>query len=135
MYFPIGEIKGIETILIVEDEPEIRKIIKRILTNAGYQIIESTDVDDALEIFQNRHKDIHLVLSDVIMPKMNGFQLYEKFKAINPAVKSVFMSGYMDERIYEEQVLKEKIVLISKPFSEEKLLETIHRALKKESQV
>lgn len=117
------------TALIVEDESMIRQLLSRILKENGFIVIESVDVDDAIEKARCYQSPIHLVLTDVIMPGMKGPEVFEKIKAHHPQAKVIFMSGYTDEMIVRYGVLKEGISFIQKPFTAKELLVKCYQAL------
>jgi two-component system, cell cycle sensor histidine kinase and response regulator CckA len=96
---PITTLHGSETILLVEDEVQIRKVAKGILARHGYRVIESQSASDALLICDQHKGTIDLLLTDVIMPQMSGSQLAERMTAARPAMKVLFMSGYTDGAI------------------------------------
>ncbi len=123
---PIG--KG-ETILVVEDEPDVRRMAERILGKGGYSVIGTTGGEEALGICE-RGEPIHLLLTDVIMPGMLGTELVERVRAIQPELKVIFMSGYSHE-VLAPQALADKgdAAFIEKPFSSEELLRAVHRLL------
>ena len=85
------------TVLLVEDDPEVRGLFSRFLERAGYTVIEAADGRDALEIFEARHDDIDLVITDVVMPNVSGPALTTAIRARRPDVKVLFVSGYADE--------------------------------------
>jgi len=106
---------GDETILLVEDNAAVRESIKIILKDAGYNVIEAVDGEDALAEF-NRHSDeIMLLLSDVIMPKMNGKEVYDAIRGIRPDLKALFISGYTADIITSKGLLNEELHLMYKP--------------------
>ena len=109
--------KGTETILVVEDEEALRKIAERILCAAGYTVLTAADGDAALRASQQHESEIHLLLTDVIMPRMSGRMLVERLTAIRPTVKVLYMSGYTDNAIVHHGVLDAKTNFIGKPFS------------------
>ncbi len=120
---------GTETILLAEDDAEIRNLIKSILEGAGYKVVESVDGEDAANKF-NEYKDkIGLLLFDVIMPKTNGKEAYEKIKKISPDIKVVFMSGYSKEIISQRVILEEELNFISKPIRPNELLRKVRNVL------
>jgi PAS domain S-box-containing protein len=113
---------GTETILIVEDDKQVRSLLKEILTNAGYHIIEAVDGDDALAVFQKNEDSIHLLILDVIMPKKNGKEVYEQIKRVKYDMKVIFVSGYSADIIYKKGILEVGMNFISKPVSPDDLL-------------
>lgn len=108
---------GGETILVVEDEEKLRLFVCRALTGLGYQVLSAGSPAEARTIEQKYDGAIHLMLTDVVMPGMNGKVLYELLAPARPAMKVLFMSGYTENVIAERGVWKEGIKFIQKPFS------------------
>jgi PAS domain S-box-containing protein len=120
---------GTETILVVEDEESVRSMTCAFLRDKGYQVIESLTPENALEILQKAGKEINLILTDVIMPGMDGKTLYEKAKQIHPELKVLFMSGYPDEIISPRGILTANAPFLQKPFNSQKLAQKIREIL------
>nr|NJM01601.1 PAS domain S-box protein [Desulfobacula sp.] len=108
---------GGETILVVEDERKIRMVVCTALTRLGYSVLPSGSPAEAREIEKQHQGIIHLMLTDVVMPGMNGKELYEALRPSRPAMRALFMSGYTENVIAERGILKEGINFIQKPFS------------------
>jgi len=113
----VEDAKGSETILLVEDNEQVRDLGFQALTVFGYRVLVASDGPEALEILRSNTDDIHLLLTDVIMPEMNGRELYENAAEIRPELKVLYMSGYTDNVIAHHGVLKEGVQFIQKPFS------------------
>ncbi len=110
-------ITGKETILLVEDEPEILQLFRKVLEKIGYSVLTAATQGEAIRIGNdNRHK-IHLLLTDVIMPEMNGRDLSDKLLSIRPDMKVLFMSGYTADNIANHGVLDNGVNFIQKPFT------------------
>jgi PAS domain S-box-containing protein len=120
---------GTETILIVEDDKQVRSLLKEILTNAGYNIIEAVDGDDAVEVFHKNKDNVHLFILDVIMPKKNGKEVYEEIKKVKSDMKVIFVSGYSADIIYKKGILEVGMNFISKPVSPDDLLTKVRNVL------
>lgn len=118
-----------ETILVVEDEESFLDYLENILTTYGYKLYCTNHGADALEIYQNEYENIDLVLSDVIMPDMNGKELIERIKAINNNVKVVLSSGYPDNKINLEEIKKKGYNFINKPYGVLKILKLLRKEL------
>ena len=118
-----------ETILIVEDEDLIRKLARRILERAGYDIIEARAGSEALTLGEKGKGHIDLLLTDVIMPNMNGHELARRMLKLMPSLKVVFTSGYTDDTISRHGVLNQGVSLVKKPFSAKTLTETVRAVL------
>ena len=108
---------GTETILVVEDDESVRSLIRLALVAGGYKVLETDDPDKALDLCANHPGPIHLLLTDVVMPKMGGPAVAEKVAALRPGVKVIFMSGYTDDAIVHHGVLSAGMPFIQKPFS------------------
>ena len=120
---------GNETILLVEDEAELRYLARDILKQSGYQVIEAANGADALAKVANYPALIPLVVSDVIMPRMGGRELARRLRSTHPEIKVIFMSGYASEAVAQDGVLEPGTVYMEKPFAAEALLENVRRSL------
>ena len=120
---------GTETILIVEDEPAILNVAARQLNKLGYSVIAANSPNEALEIAQEFENEIHLLLTDVVMPEMNGKELAQGINSLFPNIKVLYMSGYTADVIGNHGVLKEGLRLLEKPFSIEELASSVREAL------
>jgi PAS domain S-box-containing protein len=123
-------IGGEETILVVDDDPSIRSLIKDILQPLGYELFFADDGDEALKIIRKKGP-VDMVMTDVIMPNMNGRQLADIVLRDYPGVKIIFMSGYTDETITQQGVLTAGDILIQKPLSPAKLTKRLREILDK----
>lgn len=119
---------GNETILVVDDDSSIRRLIQDILKPLGYRILLASDGDEALDMIK-KNGSVDVLLTDVIMPNMNGRQLADIFFRDYPGVKVIFMSGHTDETITQQGVLSEGDVLIEKPLSPSKLTSRLREIL------
>jgi two-component system, cell cycle sensor histidine kinase and response regulator CckA len=122
-------ITGSATVLIMEDEPSVRKLAVRILADHGYTVIESDDAADAINKAKAHDGPIHLVLTDVVMPGMKGPEAYVNISIHHPEAKVLYMSGYTDNIISSSGVPKKGIQIIQKPFTVNGLLEKCHQVL------
>lgn len=118
------------SILIVEDEPEIMQITTKLLTHFGYNIFSTNNPLEAIKIVEENKGEIKLLITDVIMPDMNGMDLSKKIITIDPQIKILFMSGYTANIIENRGALDEKTNFIQKPFPIEDLLRKIASILK-----
>ena len=121
--------RGDETILLVEDEPAILKMTTRILEGLGYRVVAASSADEAIRIAQDYADDIHLLLTDVVMPEMNGRDLAKNILTLHPNLRRLFMSGYTANVIAHHGVLDEGVNFIQKPFSREQLGAKVREAL------
>jgi two-component system cell cycle sensor histidine kinase/response regulator CckA len=125
--------RGNETILIVEDEEEVRKLAGKILERQGYRILEASQGDDALRISERHGGPIDLILVDVIMPGMSCSELAKHLKSPHPKMKVLYMSGYTDNAIVRHEVLEKGVNYIQKPFTMEGLARKVREVLDKDS--
>jgi len=109
--------KGSETILVVEDSETLLKLTQKMLESYGYKILAAQSGNEAMEILNGNDGTIHLLLTDVVMPDMNGRELAEQIQSENPKVRVVYMSGYSDDTISKHGVLYDDVEFIEKPFS------------------
>jgi PAS domain S-box-containing protein len=120
---------GTETILLVEDEANLREITRIFLQSYGYRVLEATDVEEAVRIAKTFAEPIHLTLTDVIMPRMSGHQLVEQIIGLRPGMKVVYMTGYTDDMVVQHKVLEPGVALLAKPFDKFQLARKIRLAL------
>ncbi len=127
---------GNETILVVEDEPSVRSFAKLVLQGKGYTVVVAEDGQAALELVaRNPDTDIHLVLTDVVMPRVSGHELFEKLKAIKPGMKALFSSGYTEEVIIRHEVRDRQANFLQKPFTVAALLLKVREVLDAKSSI
>jgi PAS domain S-box-containing protein len=120
---------GSETVLLAEDDSEVRKITRNILEGSGYKVIEAVDGEDAVNKFLLNKDEIQLLIFDVIMPKKSGKEAYEEVKKLAPGVKALFTSGYTADIIHRKGVLEEGINFIAKPAAPDILLKKMRELL------
>jgi signal transduction histidine kinase len=111
-----------ETVLVVEDEPALRAVTRRILARNGYQVITAANGPEAFDVARDYAGEIHLLITDVVMPHMLGKEVAEKMRAIKPGIEVLFMSGYARSVLASQGRLEPGVVLVEKPFSEDDLL-------------
>ncbi|MCA9633325.1 MAG: response regulator [Myxococcales bacterium] len=117
------------TVLVVEDEPVVRRMAERMLTRLGYTIISARNGEEGLELGRQRLSEIDVLLTDVVMPGMSGQDLYQALSAQRPDLRVVFMSGYTHNVIAAQGVLEEGVLLLHKPFTVDQLSEKLRAAL------
>ena len=129
---PKGLPRGVETILLVEDEDSIRELTRGNLERGGYKVLEASDGQAALQIAARYSQPIHLLLTDVIMPGLDGRALADSILRSRPGIKFLFMSGYTDDLIVHKGVLQPGTALLEKPFNLQSLLSKVREVLDKE---
>lgn len=125
-----ADCSGDETILLVEDQEAVRESAAEYLTGNGYTVLKASRGLEALDIAQQREEPIHLLITDVVMPQMSGRELSEQVTSIHPETKVIFMSGYSNNLLSDQQVLHPKHELLQKPFRLEALGQRIRKALR-----
>ena len=121
--------QGRETILLAEDNQEVRSSICAILEEFGYKVIEAADGDDMIEKFRKNKERIQLMIVDMIMPKMNGRDAYEEVKKIKPGIKAIFISGYSADFIFNKGFTGDRFDFILKPVSPILLMKKVREIL------
>jgi PAS domain S-box-containing protein len=130
---PEGPIlRGHETILLVEDEPAILRVATKMLERQGYTVLAAGSPADAIRWAGERGGEIHLLVTDVVMPEMNGRDLARKVLGLHPAIKRLFMSGYTSGVIGRQGTIDEGMHFIQKPFSARELATKVREALDQE---
>ncbi len=121
--------QGNETILLVEDENSVRALIRQVLRAKGYEVVEARDGAQALEISRNSNRTFHLMLTDVVMPQMNGPELARRMSALQPGMKVLYMTGYAGNTVGGAEVLERGAEYIQKPFAADALAHKIRTIL------
>jgi CheY-like chemotaxis protein len=129
---PPRTLRGTETVLLVEDEEQLRALGNQILTKSGYNVIVATDVLHALAICEKYEGPIHLLLTDVVMPIMNGRELAERAARFRPTMKVLYVSGYTDNTIVHHGVLDEGVAFLQKPITPDALRRKLRDVLDSE---
>jgi two-component system cell cycle sensor histidine kinase/response regulator CckA len=109
-----------QTILVVDDEPEIRKLVTAMLTKAGYRVFTADTGENAVRMFKS-HPDTDLLLTDVVAPGMSGPMIADEIAALSPNIKVLFMSGYDSTQVVQKYVVERGYSLLVKPFTMEQL--------------
>jgi two-component system cell cycle sensor histidine kinase/response regulator CckA len=125
--------RGSETVLLVEDEEMVRKLASELLEENGYVVLSASGGEEAINVGKKHSDHIHLLITDVVMPKISGKEVAEQLKKVHPETKVLFMSGYTDEAIVHHGIVDSHIAFIQKPFSENALAQKIREVLDSEN--
>jgi len=120
---------GSETILLVEDEPGVRALARRILELRGYRVLEAGNPAEAVAVGRNHHMPIHLLLSDVVMPGSGAISIFDELAPTQPAMRVLYMSGYADETVVAQGLLHPGARLLKKPFTAQSLADAVREVL------
>lgn len=126
---PAVDLSGDESILVVEDEAPVRDVVCRALRARGYEVLEAQNGEDAIAVATRFNAPIHLVISDVVMPEMDGRALFEKLRTWYPNMKFIFISGYTRGAILPRHLEGAPAHFIAKPFTTEALAADVRRIL------
>jgi CheY-like chemotaxis protein len=124
-----ASLAGTETILVAEDQPEVRSIMRAILSRHGYNVIIVPDGETALQALSDQRDTIDLLLTDVVMPTMGGAELVRRIIDIAPRVKVLYASGYTEDGVVRQGVIDRGIFFLQKPFSSTALLTKVREVL------
>ncbi len=131
----ITELRGTETILLVEDDAAVRTMVCEILQRNGYNVLETPNPGEALLVSEQHTGMIHLLISDVIMPRMNGPDLADRLASWHPEMKILFMSGYTGYAIVNQGMIDSETAFLQKPFSTEALLKKAREVVTSRKQI
>jgi two-component system cell cycle sensor histidine kinase/response regulator CckA len=126
---PAAVQRGTETILLVEDDVQLRQLATSVLSHCGYKILSAASTEEGLALCRANHRDIRLLVTDVIMPGMNGQQLAEQVKQISPRTRVLYISGYTSNAIVHYGVLDPGLWFLPKPFSLSALVAKVREVL------
>ena len=114
---PEGVVRLGASVLVVEDQPEVRELAVVALRRAGYEVFEASDGDEAAARFHDRASSLALLLTDVVMPGLNGRELAQRLRAANPDLLVIFMSGYAHEILDQQELVGPGTAFVAKPFT------------------
>ncbi|MEW5980468.1 MAG: ATP-binding protein, partial [Acidobacteriota bacterium] len=123
------DLSGSETVLLVEDEPAVRSLVRDLLRKRGYTVLEATHGGEAKALAENYGGAIHLMLTDVVLPQMSGRDLADQVTTSHPETRVLYMSGYTDNAIVHHGVLDAGTAFLQKPFTPETLLTKVRQVL------
>jgi two-component system, cell cycle sensor histidine kinase and response regulator CckA len=128
-------LRGSETILLVEDEEQVRAVARGILLRLGYQVLEASTPEDAVQASVRHAGAIDLLLSDVVMPQMSGPELARALAPMRPSMKVLFMSGYTDDSVVHHGLLESGVAFLQKPITLETLGKKVRQSLESDAAV
>jgi len=123
--------RGKEVVLVAEDEEDVRTLVVQIMKRQGYKVLEAANGGEAFITCEKHKGEIHLLVTDVVMPGMSGRELAERLLLLHPEMKVLFMSGYTDDTVMRYGVAEGEINFIQKPFSVERLTTKVREVLGK----
>jgi len=121
--------RGTETVLVVEDDPQVRQVTLKALRAAGYQVLAAGRGEEALALLRGHQGEVDLVVSDVVMPGMSGREVADALRVLRPGLQVLFVSGYTQDAIAHHGVLEEGVELLEKPFTPATLLARVRALL------
>jgi two-component system, cell cycle sensor histidine kinase and response regulator CckA len=110
-----------KTVLVVDDEPEIRKLVSAMVTGFGYAVLTADSGEHALTLYRNHHAPMEMLITDVVAPGMSGPMLADKLTALQPDLKVLYISGYDNTHVVQKYVVEKGHALLAKPFTMEEL--------------
>jgi DNA-binding NtrC family response regulator len=120
---------GAETVLLVEDDEDVGTVLRRILTRLGYHVITARDGQEAIDLSTKHDRPIHLLLTDIVMPKMSGGELLRELSRTRPGVKVLYVSGHTQEYSVRELDIDPEAAFLQKPFSPDLLARRVREVL------
>jgi PAS domain S-box-containing protein len=126
---PIRVSRGTETILLVEDDPQLRELSSSVLSHCGYRVLKAATPEEGIAICESNHQEIRLLVTDVVMPRMNGRQLAERIQRVSPKIRVLYISGYTDNAIVHYGVLDPGLWFLAKPFTLSALVAKVREVL------
>jgi two-component system, cell cycle sensor histidine kinase and response regulator CckA len=124
-----ARLAGTETILVVEDADAVRDLASVSLRMHGYRVLTAVDGDDALRVVSNHHGPLHLVITDVVMPRVSGPPLVERLRAETPGLAVLFMSGYTDDAVVRHGLIEAGMNFLQKPYTPLALAKKVRQVL------
>jgi two-component system, cell cycle sensor histidine kinase and response regulator CckA len=121
--------QGRETVLLTEDEEQVRQMIQMILEMNGYHVLAASGGEEALALYKQHEGQIDLIITDVVMPQMSGRELAQSLEVLHPGIKVLYMSGYTDDAIVRHGLLDQEIAFLQKPFTPDALMRKVREVL------
>ena len=120
---------GTGTVMVVDDDVQIRTLVRRTLAQDGFTVLEAASAEEALAICKRHKNPVHLIVTDMVLPKMSGFELAERLKTLHPDIKILFMSGYTEHAVLAQGILDTEKNFIQKPFALDVLIQKTREIL------
>jgi CheY-like chemotaxis protein len=127
---PAGAVK---TVLVLEDEPDVRKLVATMLASHGYKVLTAANGESAIKTFQKARQPVDLVLLDVVAPGLSGPMVAERLTELQPGLRVLYMSGYDNTNVVQRYVVDKGHALLTKPFTERQLAIKVREMLRTES--
>jgi len=124
-----GTSRGGETVLVVDDEATVRSVVREILQATGYLVLEAGSGEEALRICAGQEGPIHLLLTDVMMPKMSGPEVAQRLARMRPELRVLYMSGYSDDALIRHGLVTQGTAFLQKPFTPDSLAHKVREVL------
>ena len=121
--------QGRETVLLTEDEEQVRQMIRTILEMGGYRVLEASGGEEALTLYEQHEGQIDLIMTDVVMPGISGRELAQSLETLHPGIRVLYMSGYTDDAIVRHGLLDQEIAFLQKPFTPDALMRKVREVL------
>jgi PAS domain S-box-containing protein len=118
-----------ETVLLAEDDVQVRELTKQVLSEFGYKVLEAEDGQEAIRVFHENKDEIELLIFDVIMPRKNGKEAYDEIRKIKPDIRAIFTSGYTADIVHKKGILDRGLNFLPKPVSPQGLLKKVKEVL------
>jgi CheY-like chemotaxis protein len=121
--------RGTETVLLVEDEAVVRDLVRRVLAGLGYTVLQAAEAEQALELGRKLQGPLHLLVSDVVLPGINGCELGRQLRLLRSELRALYISGYTSSAIIQRGILEPGVPFLQKPFSPETLARKVREVL------
>jgi two-component system cell cycle sensor histidine kinase/response regulator CckA len=118
-----------KTILVLDDEPDVRQLVSAILASNGYTVLSADNGENAIKIFEKRKQPVDLLLLDVVSPGLSGPMVAERLTELQPGLRVLFMSGYQNTSVVRRFVVEKGFALLKKPFTAEQLAKKVREVL------
>jgi two-component system cell cycle sensor histidine kinase/response regulator CckA len=119
----------VETILVVEDEDNVRRLVRLVLEGQGYNVLDASGAREALYMHETHKGGIDLLLTDIVLSGRSGREVAREFQELRPGIRVIFMSGYTDDTVMRGELEKSRALFMAKPFTPTRLLQKVRSAL------